>query len=101
MLVLSSIQREDTTVAFISDRRLYLTADRNAVVEEGDPAAAYLLVGVGGEVSTAVANRYGLADQSTPKAKEPEPEGKEPADAPEQKAVAPAANKAVQPKADK
>lgn len=107
MLGLSSIQREDTTVAFISDRRLYLTADRSAVVEEGDPAGAYLLVGQGGEVPTAVARQYGLKAPGT-QPPDAAPEAKEPADAEDlptiqaqAKAQRPADNKSVQPKADK
>lgn len=34
-----------------ADRRLYLTRDRETVVEEGDAAAAYLLCGAGGQIS--------------------------------------------------
>lgn len=34
----------------ISNRRLWLTADRKAVVEDGDPRAAFLLVGQGAEM---------------------------------------------------
>jgi hypothetical protein len=43
-----------------SDRRLYLTADKAAVVEHGDTRAAFLLVGKNGLVSDADAERYGL-----------------------------------------
>lgn len=45
---------------FVSDRRLYVTADKSEVVEEGDEKAAFLLVGEGGVVSEEDANRYGL-----------------------------------------
>ena len=44
-----------------SDRRLYLTADKSRVVEEGDLEAAYLLVGEGGELEDELAARYGLS----------------------------------------
>jgi len=95
-------------VAFISDRRLYLTADRSSVVEEGDPGAAYLLVGEGGEVSTAVARQYGLKAPSKQPPDDSAPEPKEPADAEDldtikeqAKAQKQADNKAVAPKADK
>lgn len=44
---------------FVSDKRLYLNADRSKVVEEG-PDAAYLLVGEGGMVSAEDAEKYGL-----------------------------------------
>lgn len=60
--------------AIISDRRLYLTADEKRVVEEGDPEAAFLLVGAGGELPSAVAEQYGLI-------------GKKARNAPENKAV--------------
>jgi len=103
-----TIVKEDTTVAFISDRRLYLTADRSSVVEEGDPGAAYLLVGEGGEVSTAVARQYGLKAPSKQPPDDSAPEPKEPADAEDldtikeqAKAQKQADNKAVAPKADK
>lgn len=64
-------------MAYTSDRRLYLTAD-DQVVEEGDPAAATLLVGEGCDVDDETAKRYGLKAKA----------------APEEKAKAPAANKA-------
>ncbi len=44
-----------------SDRRLYVTADRSQVVEEGDPHAAYLLVGVGGQIDSDSVARHGLS----------------------------------------
>lgn len=103
-----TILKGDTTVAFVSDRRLYLTADRSAVVEEGDAGAAYLLVGVGGEVPTSVAKQYGLKAPSKQPPDDSPPAAKDPADAEdldtiqaEAKAVEPAANKAVLPKSDK
>lgn len=50
--------------SFVADRRLYLTAkwdDPNArVVEEGNPDAAFLLVGEGGMVDVQTAERFGL-----------------------------------------
>jgi hypothetical protein len=45
---------------YTSDRRLFTTADRSRVVEEDDPEAAFLLVGEGGELDDATAERYGL-----------------------------------------
>lgn len=65
-------------MSFISEKRLYRTAD-DRVVEEGDPAAAFLLVGEGGTLDDETARRYGLIAES-----------KEPA-----KTKAPADNKAV------
>lgn len=54
---------------FISDRRLYLTAD-DEVVEDGDPRAATLLVGEGGQVDDETVKRYKL------KNREPDEKGK-------------------------
>lgn len=52
---------------WISDRRLFLTADKGRVVEDGDVEARFLLVGQGGELPMAQAERYGLLK---PKAEE-------------------------------
>lgn len=46
--------------AIISDRRLWLTKGRDHVVEDGDPAARFLLAGPGSMVSKAEAERLGL-----------------------------------------
>lgn len=59
---------------YTSDRRLYLAADGETVVEEGDPRAATLLVGEGGQLSVEDAARYGLTNtrkQSGEKAEAP------------------------------
>lgn len=48
-------------LAIISDRRLWLTADKTRVVEDGDQAAAFLFASEGGEISTQDAGRFGLA----------------------------------------
>lgn len=45
---------------YISDKRYFLTADGSRAVEEGDPEAATLLVGKGGELPEAEAEKYGL-----------------------------------------
>ena len=45
---------------FTSDRRLYVTADKERVVEEGDPEAAFLLVGAGSSVDPEIARKYSL-----------------------------------------
>lgn len=80
------------------DRRVYLTADRERAVDEGDPDARYLLCTAGGEVDRDLAARYGLLDK-------PEPEPAEPAEQePEQvesKQRRPAANKQRAKPADK
>lgn len=51
---------------YVATERLYLTADRDRVVREGDPEAAFLLAGVGGELSAETAERYGLKQASAP-----------------------------------
>lgn len=69
----------------IADRRLYLTADKSRVVEEGDPEAAFLFTTPGKTISDADVERYGLAP------KKAKPPVEEPA---EEKQAAPKANKA-------
>ena len=51
---------------YVSKERLYLTIDRDKVVPEGDPDAAFLLAGEGGVIAEAEARRYGLLDQVEP-----------------------------------
>jgi len=53
----------------ISDKRLYLAADGETVVEDGDARANTLLVGAGSEIADDDARRYGLL----PKAADPVP----------------------------
>jgi hypothetical protein len=72
---------------FISDRRLFLTADKERVVEDGDVAARFLLVGQGGELPMAEAERYGLVK---PKSEEKATKGPT-----EDKALPPPKNKAI------
>lgn len=81
-----------------SDRRLYVNSDRTAVVPEGSPEAAFLLVGEGGEVDDAEAKRLGLLDSHGRKQPlgEPETEPDEPV-VPEEKAEEPSANKERKP----
>lgn len=49
-----------SAVGIIADRRLYLTADRAHVVEEGAPDAAYLFATPGYVIPAAEADRLGL-----------------------------------------
>jgi hypothetical protein len=58
--------REVTGPPIVSTRRLWLTAERDRVVEDGDEAATFLLVGEGGELSAADAARYGVTDGPAP-----------------------------------
>ncbi len=53
-----------------SDRRIFVNADRSKVVDESDPEAASLLVGEGGQLDEATAERLGLLTKA--KAKAPE-----------------------------
>lgn len=45
---------------YITDRRLWLNADKSRVVEDGDPEAAFLLASKGKELDAATVERYGL-----------------------------------------
>lgn len=45
---------------YVTDRKLWLTADRERVVEDGDPEAAHLLASKGKELPADVVKRYGL-----------------------------------------
>lgn len=49
-----------------ADRRLWLTADKERVVEDGDPEAAFLLASKGTEIDDAEAERYGLTKAKAP-----------------------------------
>ena len=54
---------------WISDRRIYTTADGSRTVEEGDPDGALLLVGEGCQIPEEIARKYGLIkDESQPDA---------------------------------
>jgi hypothetical protein len=64
--------------------RLYVTADRSKVVKEGDPNAAFLLVGKGQEIHPKLAETYGLKESAPKKKKAEQPEDKQ-AKAPENK----------------
>lgn len=45
---------------YVTDKALWLNADKSKVVEAGDPAAAFLLTPKGHEVDAETAARYGL-----------------------------------------
>ena len=57
-------QKKEKTVR--ADRRLWLTKDRQRVVEDGDPEAAFLLAAKGREIPEAEARRLGLLKGSEP-----------------------------------
>lgn len=50
-------------MAIVADRRLWLTADRQGVVEEGDPRAAFLLAAPGRRVPASEVERLGIRDE--------------------------------------
>lgn len=56
-----------------ADRKLYLTADRARLVEEGDPAAAFLFATPGKEISSSDAEKYGLKPAAKAEEKEAAP----------------------------
>lgn len=80
--------------SFVADRRLYLTADKERVVEEGDPEAAFLLCAEGRAIHPDHVDRYGL-EREDGKVVIPgqEPEAKS-VDAPEDKMAGPPEDKA-------
>lgn len=62
---------------FVLDRKLWLSADRESVVEDGGAGAAFLLGGEGDEIPASEAERLGLSG-SKPAAKQaPESDNKE------------------------
>lgn len=52
--------RKEKPMPYKSDVALYLNADKTKVVHEGDPDAAFLLVGAGSEIDESEAEKYGL-----------------------------------------
>lgn len=63
-MVTSLAQREAerAAAAMRADRRLWLTAAKDQVVEDGDVRAAFLFAPPGGEILSAEAARYGLTE---------------------------------------
>ena len=54
---------------YVADRRLYYTSDRQRVVGEGDPEAAFLMVGINGRIPIEDAKRFGLFKGPLPQEK--------------------------------
>lgn len=73
------IEREETLQWVETGEPLWLTADRERVVAEGDPEAAFLFASAGKRISREDAERYGLV-KSSRRAAAKEPDAK-PADA--------------------
>lgn len=78
---------EKTEKRYFLTERLYLNADKTAVLKEGEPGAAYLFGGVGAEVSAEDVEKYGLKQITeevppitTSEAPQPEPKEAESGD---------------------
>ena len=73
---------------FVSDRRIYLNADKTKVLEHDDPEARWLLAGEGVEVDAETVKQYNLKrlDDADEKAVDAAPENKAVARAPANKA---------------
>lgn len=70
----------------IAEERLFLTADKDAVVPESDPRAAFLFAAPGDEISDEDAETFGLAKpKAKPAAKEADPPADKQAPAPANK----------------
>jgi hypothetical protein len=83
---------------FTLDRKLWLTADKERVVEDGHPDAAFLLGSAGTVIAEAEAERLGLKTAPKTALKAAEAPQEEPAE--EKQAAAPA-NKARKKTANK
>lgn len=79
-------------MAVTVDRKLWLATDRETLVEDGDPAAAFLWAAEGDEVDDDEAARVGYKATATKKA--PQPEDKQ-APAPENKSAPAPAKRAA------
>lgn len=55
---------DESSAWVIAKERLWLTADQDRLVAEGDDAAAFLFAGVGTRFPRADAERYGLLDNA-------------------------------------
>ncbi len=78
----------------IAKERLYLTADKSAVVAQGDERAAFLYCSPGDEIPDSAVKLFGLVDGGLKPATEPEPsKPKKEKPAPENKEQKPAENK--------
>lgn len=84
---------------FVADRNIYLDADGN-VVEEDNPAQVRQLVGIGGSLSPADVEKYGLGKK---KKKVEAPEAEEAVEKVDggKKASSPSANKKAAPSKNK
>jgi hypothetical protein len=58
---------------YTADRRLFLNADKSAVVEEGDASAAFLLAAPGDELTDDEAKQYGLKSKGKAEDKQAAP----------------------------
>jgi hypothetical protein len=89
VLTIDTVQKQNEEKAkamasYKADRRLYLNAAKDAVVEEGSADAAYLLVAEGGELSMDEAEKYGLVGGEPALETAPEAESAPEADKPDE-----------------
>lgn len=84
-LSLDFLRDRKEAAMLVADRRLWQTADRSCLVEDGDPEAAFLFCTPGDEVPEEEARRYGLLKVKA----EPPPEDKAVKAPPEDKAAEP------------
>lgn len=97
LIARSARSKQEVNMGQIADKDYYRDAEGN-LVEEGDPKAAFLIVGKGSEVSKVDADKYGIeigesSSEAPAEESAPEPDDK--------KSAAPAANKSVKPAANK
>ena len=81
---------------WVADRRLWLTADKSAAVEDGDPKSAFLLVAPGQSMSRARANELGVIPQAKVES-EPDEEVKEAAKSEDKQLAKPADKQRTKP----
>lgn len=84
---------------WIADRRLWLTPDKSRAVEDGDPAAAFLLIAPGQGMSRARAEELGvIRDTKQPQSKTESDADLKEKSKPEDKQKAKPATKSRKPK---
>lgn len=67
-MALKIIREKPAVGELLADRRLFLTADKSRVVEEGDAGAAYLFATPGSPITQEDIDRYGLSLTGGPNA---------------------------------
>lgn len=91
---------EETSKSYKATKRLYLDKNKERIVEENDPKAAFLLAAEGQEVSQGDVEKYGLAQSAEPEGDSEQPTSEAP-QAESDVTVEPTSQKADSPKAGK